>query len=122
MCRYEPLPGLHVDGPLAVAESLADLVGLSVAYRAYRLSLKNGRAPVIDGLTGDQRFFMGWAQMWRASERDAYVRSTLRTNPYLPPMLRANAAVGHVDAFFDAFGVKPGNRLYVAPAERIRIW
>ena len=122
LSRYEPLPGLHVDGPLAVSESLADLAGISVAYRAYRLSLKNGRAPVIDGLTGDQRFFMGWAQMWRARERDAYVRSTLQTNPYLPPMLRANAAVGHVDAFFDAFGVKPGNRLYIAPAERIRIW
>lgn len=122
LSRYEPLPGLHVDGPLAVSESLADLAGLSVAYRAYRLSLKNGRAPIIDGLTGDQRFFMGWAQMWRARERDAYVRSTLQTNPYLPPMLRANAAVGHVDAFFGAFGVKPGNRLYIAPAERIRIW
>jgi predicted metalloendopeptidase len=120
--RYEPLPGLHVNGALAVAESLADLGGLTVAFRAYRLSLKNGRAPVIDGLTGDQRFFMGWAQMWRSKERDAYVRSTLQTNPYLPPMLRANAAAANLDAFFDAFGVKPGNRLYRAPAERIRIW
>jgi len=120
--RYEPLPGLHVDGPLAVAETLADVGGLAMAFRAYRLSLKNGRAPVLDGLTGDQRFFMGWAQMWRAKERDAYVRSTLRTNAYLPPMLRANAAVGHVDGYFDAFGVKPGNRLYIAPAERVRIW
>lgn len=120
--RYEPLPGLHVNGALAVAESLADLGGLAVALRAYRLSLKNRRAPVIDGLTGDQRFFMGWAQMWRSKERDAYVRSTLQTNPYLPPMLRANAAASNLDAFFDAFGVKPGNRLYRAPAERIRIW
>jgi len=65
---------------------------------------------------------MGWAQMWRARERDAYVRSTLQTNPYLPPMLRANAAASNVEGFFEAFGVKPGNRLYRAPAERIRIW
>jgi putative endopeptidase len=83
---------------------------------------QDGRGPVIDGLTGEQRFFMGWARMWRARERDAYVRSTSQTNPYLPPMLRANAAASNADAFFDAFGVKPGNRLYRAPAERIRIW
>ena len=122
LSRYEPLPGLHVDGPLAVAESLADLGGLAMAFRAYQISLKHGRGPIIDGLTGEQRFFMGWAQMWRSRERDAYVRSTLQTNPYLPPMLRANAAVGHIDGFFEAFGVKPGDRLYKAPAERIRIW
>ena len=120
--RYEPLPGLHVNGRLTVAESLADLGGLAVAFRAYRLSLDNGRAPVVDGLTGDQRFFMGWAQMWRARERDAYVRSTLQTSPYLPPMQRANAAVSNVEGFFQAFGVKPEHRLYRAPAERIRIW
>ena len=120
--RYEPLPGLRVNGALTLAESLADLGGLTVAFRAYRMSLKNGQSPVIDGLTGEQRFFMGWAQMWRSKERDAYVRSTLQTNPYLPPALRANAAVTNADAFFDAFGVKPGNRLYRAPAERIRIW
>jgi endothelin-converting enzyme/putative endopeptidase len=120
--RYEPLPGLTINGPLTVAESLADLGGLAVALRAYRLSVKGGKAPVIDGLTGEQRFFMGWAQMWRAKERDVYVRSTLQTNPYLPPRLRANAAVRNVDGYFDAFGVKPGNRLYTAPAERIRIW
>jgi putative endopeptidase len=73
-------------------------------------------------LVGGQRFFMGWAQMWRARERDAYVRSTLQPNPYLPPMLPANAAVSNVDGLFQAFGVKPENRLYRAPAERIRIW
>jgi putative endopeptidase len=105
-----------------VAETLADLGGLAVAFRAYRRSLESGQAPVIDGLTGEQRFFMGWAQMWRSKERDAYVRSTSQTNPYLPPMLRANAAVRNIDGFFDAFGVKPENRLYTAPAERIRIW
>jgi putative endopeptidase len=119
---YEPLPSLRVNGALTTAESLGDLGGLAVAFRAYRLSLKDGRAPVIDGLTGDQRFFMGWAQMWRSKERDAYVRSTLQSVPYLPPAWRAHSAASNIDAFFDAFGVKPENRLYRAPAERIRIW
>ncbi|HET7697370.1 MAG TPA: M13 family metallopeptidase [Vicinamibacterales bacterium] len=120
--RYEALPGVRVSGALAAAESLADLGGLSVALRAYRMSLGNRRAPVIDGLAGEQRFFMGWARMWRSKERDAYLRSTAQTNAYLPPMLRANAAVSNIDGFFDAFGVKAENRLYRAPAERIRIW
>jgi predicted metalloendopeptidase len=120
--RYEPLPGLHVNGALTVSESLGDLGGLVVSLRAYRLSLKGTPAPVIDGLTGEQRFFMGWAQMWRAKEREAYMRSTLQSVPYLPASLRANAAVSNVDAFFDAFAVKPGNRLYRAPAERVKIW
>ena len=119
---YQPLPGLHVNGALTVTESLGDLGGLAVAFRAYRLSLKNGRAPVIDGLTGEQRFFMGWARMWRSKEREAYVRSTLQSVPYLPAALRANAAAGNLDGFVEAFGVKPGNRLFRAPGERIRIW
>lgn len=119
---YEALPGLHVDGPLTVAESAGDLGGLTVALRAYRLSLKGKRSPVVDGLTGEQRFFMGWARMWRAKERDEYVRSTLHSVPYLPSALRANAAVTNVDGFFDAFNVRPGHRLYRAPADRIRIW
>jgi predicted metalloendopeptidase len=119
---YEPLPGLRVNGPVAYAETMGDLGGLAIAYRAYKLSLKGKRAPVIDGLTGEQRFFMGWAQIWRAKERDEFVRSSLQTSLYLPPAFRANAAVGNVDGFYDAFGVKPGNRLYRAPVERVRIW
>lgn len=119
---YEPLPGLRVNGSVAYAETMGDLGGLAIAYRAYKLSLKGKRAPVIDGLTGEQRFFMGWAQIWRAKERDEYVRSTLQTHPYLPPSFRANAAVGNVDGFYEAFGVKPENRLYRAPAERVRVW
>ena len=77
---------------------------------------------MIDGLTGEQRFFMGWAQMWRSKEREAYVRSTLQTLPYLPASLRANAAASNLDQFFEAFGVQPGHRLYRVPADRIRIW
>ena len=122
MNAYEPLPGLHVNGPLTAPESMGDLGGLDIAFRAYKLSLKGRRAPVIDNLTGEQRFFMGWAQIWRSKERDEYLRSTLQINAYLPPALRANAAASNVDGFFDAFGVKPGNRLYRAPGERVRIW
>ena len=120
--RYEPLPGARVNGSLASAEALADLGGLTIAYRAYRRSLKSADAPVIDGLTGDQRLFMGWARIWRAKERDDYVRSQLQVSAHLPPRFRANAAVVNFDAFYDAFGVTPAHRLYVAPADRVRIW
>ena len=119
---YEPLPGLRVDGPLTAAESAGDLSGLAVAFRAYQLSLEGRRSPVIDGLTGEQRFFIAWARMWRSKERDEYIRSTLHTVPYLPAALRANAAATNVDGFFEAFGVQPKDRLYRPPSERIRIW
>lgn len=122
MDAYEPLPGLHVNGALTSAESMGDLGGLAIAFRAYKLSLKGKRSPVIDGLTGEQRFFMGWARMWRSKERQEYLRSTLQTNAYLPSAFRANAAAANVDGFYEAFGVKPGNRLYRAPAERVKIW
>ena len=122
MNAYEPLPGSRVNGDLTAAESMGDLAGLAIAFRAYRLSLQGKRAPVIDGLTGEQRFFMGWARIWRSKERDEYLRSTLQTNAYLPSAFRANGAAANVDGFYEAFGVKPGNRLYRAPAERVRIW
>ena len=120
--RYEPLPGAHVNGQLTSTEALADLGGLTIAYRAYRRSLKGTAGPSIDGLTGGQRFFMGWARIWRAKERDDYVRSQLQVSAHLPPRLRANAALVNLDAFYDAFGVTPAHGLYVAPAQRVRIW
>jgi predicted metalloendopeptidase len=120
--RYEPLSGAHVNGALTSAEALADLSGLTIAYRAYRRSLNGAPAPVLDGLTGDQRFFMGWARSWRAKERDDYVRSQLQVSAHLPAALRANAALVNVDAFYEAFAVTPAHRLYVAPADRVRIW
>ena len=101
---------------------MGDLGGLAIAFRAYRLSLKGKRSPVVDGLSGEQRFFMGWAQIWRSKERDEYVRSTLQTSVYLPASLRANAAASNIDNFYEAFAVKPGNRLYRAPSDRVRIW
>jgi predicted metalloendopeptidase len=120
--RDEPLPGAHVNGVLTSAETLADLGGLAIAYRAYRRSLNGASAPVLDGLTGDQRFFMGWARSWRAKERDDYVRSQLQISAHLPAALRANAALVNIDAFYDAFGVTPSHRLYLAPADRVRVW
>jgi predicted metalloendopeptidase len=120
--RYEVVPGAHVNGALTSSEALADLGGLTIAYRAYTRSLKGAAAPAIDGLTGDQRFFMGWARSWRAKERDDYVRSQLQVSAHLPAAVRANAALVNVDAFYAAFAVSPGHRLYLSPADRVRIW
>jgi predicted metalloendopeptidase len=120
--RYEPLPGARVNGALTSTETLADLGGVTIAYRAYHRSLKGAVPPVIDELTGDQRFFMGWVRMWRAKERDDYVRSQLQVSAHLPPRLRATAALVNIDAFYDAFGVTPSHRLYVAPADRVGSW
>jgi len=121
LSSYEPLAGAHVNGALAAAETMADIAGLSIAWRAYKRTL-TGDPPVIDGLTGAQRFCMGWVRIWRAKERDDYVRSQLQISAHLPPAFRAGAALVNTDAFYDTFAVAPGHRLYLPPAERIRIW
>ena len=122
LTALEPLPGLHVNGRTAAAESFGDLAGLSVAFRAYKLSLKGRPSPRIDGLSGEERFFLAWARMWRANERPEYVRSTLETSSHLPAMLRANFAASNSDAFHEAFGVRPGDRMFRPPASRVRVW
>lgn len=122
LSAYEPVPGVHVNARTVAVESFADLGGLSVAFRAYRQSLKRSPAPQIDGLTGDQRFFMAWARMWRAKQRAEYVRSTIETSGHLPATLRANFAASNVDGFHEAFGVKPGDALFRPPASRVRVW
>jgi len=119
---YEPLPGSHVNGALTLGENIADLSGLAVAHRAYVMSLKGKKAPVIDGLTGDQRFFMGWAQVWYRKYRDAEMARRLKIDPHSPSQFRANGAPINSDAFAEAFDVKPGDKMYKAPEERIRIW
>jgi len=119
---YEPLPGLHVNGRTTAVESFADLGGLAVAFRAYEQSLKGRPSPVIDGLSGEQRFFMAWARMWRAKERPEYVRSMMETSGHLPATLRANFAAGNIDGFYEAFAVKPGDALFRPPASRVRVW
>jgi putative endopeptidase len=119
---YSPAPGLHVNGVLTLAENYGDLGGLEIAYRAYEASLGGKPSPVIDGFTGEQRFFMGWAQTWRGKIRGEYLHQWILANPYAPPEFRANGPVSNLDGFYDAFGVKPGDRLYRDPAHRVTIW
>lgn len=119
---YSPVPGLRVDGGLTFRENLADLVGLSIAHAAYRLSLDGGAGPVIDGFTGDQRFFISWARVWRNLERDDYVRQSLSSSPYAPFEYRANGIVSNMPAFFEAFDVRPGDRLFRDQNARAKVW
>ncbi|MBB4618413.1 M13 family metallopeptidase [Sphingomonas abaci] len=118
---YEPLPGLHVKGALTLGENVADLAGLSVAHDAYTASLKGRAAPVIDGFTGDQRFYLGWAQVWRRNYRDANLRNRLLTDPHSPSQQRA-WVVRNLDPWYAAYQPKPGERLYLTPEQRVRIW
>ncbi len=97
------------------------MAGLTVAYDAYRTSLGAAESPVIDGTTGDQRFYLGWAQVWRRSYREANLRQRLLTDPHSPSEQRA-AVVRNLDPWYSAFGAKPGQKLYLAPTERVRIW
>lgn len=121
---YCPLDGgkTCVNGRLTLGENIGDLAGLSIAYRAYHLSLGGKEAPVIDGLTGDQRFFLSWAQVWRVAIREDALRQRLMTDPHSPAEFRVNGAVRNVDAWYKAFGVKPGDKLYLPPEKRVRIW
>ena len=118
---YEPLPGLHVQGKLTMGENVADLAGLTVAHDAYLASLNGATPPVIDGLTGDQRFYLGWAQVWRRNYREANLRQRLLTDPHSPSEQRGNI-VRNMDPWYPAFDVKQGQKLYLAPTERVRIW
>jgi putative endopeptidase len=119
---YEPLPGAHVNGELTMGENIADLGGLTLGLDAYHASLHGKPAPVIDGLTGDQRVFLGWAQAWRGKLRDDAVRRQVVSDPHSPRQYRVNGPVRNIDAWYAAFGVKPGDKLYIAPDQRVRIW
>lgn len=119
---YVPIDSLHINGRLTLGENIGDLSGLAVAYRAYRMSLGGKEPPVIDGFTGDQRFFLGWAQVWRTKMRDEALRNQLLTNPHSPGMYRAFVPLTNLDAFYRAFDVKPGDGMYRAPEERVKIW
>jgi predicted metalloendopeptidase len=120
--RFEPYPGHRVNGKLTLGENLGDLGGVTIAHVAYRMSLGGKEAPVIDGLTGDQRFFMSFAQIWRGKTREDEAKQRLATDPHSPPEYRANGSVRNVDAFYEAFGVKEGDRMFLKPEERVRIW
>jgi predicted metalloendopeptidase len=117
-----PIPGLNVNPDLTMGENIADLAGLAMAYRAYKVSLKGKEAPVIDGFTGDQRFFIGWAQGWARKYREDELRKRILTDPHSPSEYRTNAVVMNVDEFHEAFDTKPGDKMYRPPEERVRIW
>jgi putative endopeptidase len=118
---YEPLPGMHVNGKLTMGENVADLAGLTIAHDAYLASLNGAAPPVIDGLTADQRFYLGFAQVWRCKQREAAQRQQLLTDPHSPCPVRASV-VRNMDPWYQAFDVKPGQKLYLEPADRVRIW
>lgn len=120
--QFVALPGLNVNGRLTLGENIGDLGGLSVAYEAYHLSLNGKKPPVLDGLTGDQRFFLSWAQVWRGLYRDEQLRTLVMSNPHSPPKFRVNGPVRNIDAWYTAFDVKAGDQLYLPPEDRVRIW
>ena len=118
----EPIPGVHVNGDLTMGENIADLGGLLLALDAYHKSLNGQPAPVIDGLTGDQRVFLGWAQVWREKSREAALKEQLTTDPHSPGPVRAATSPRNIDAWYAAFGVSPDQKEYIAPEARARIW
>ena len=119
---FEPVKDNFVNGKLTLGENIGDLGGLSVAYKAYRLSLNGKEAPVIDGLTGDQRFFLGWSQIWRRLYREPELLKRLVTDPHSPSEYRVNGIVRNMDTWYKAFSIKPTDALYLKPEDRVRIW
>jgi endothelin-converting enzyme/putative endopeptidase len=125
VARYDgftPLEGMHVNGQLTLGENIGDLGGVEIAYHAHKLRLGGKEAPVIDGLTGDQRFFLGFAQIWKSKLREAILTNLLASNPHSPAECRVNGPLPNVDAWYQAFDVQPGDALYLPPEKRIHIW
>ncbi|MBL8510389.1 MAG: M13 family metallopeptidase, partial [Betaproteobacteria bacterium] len=119
---YSPVAGYNVNGELTLGENIADNSGLAIAYKAYRLSLAGKEGPVIDGMTGNQRFFAGWAQVWRDKTREARAIELIKADPHSPPIFRVIGAVKNQPGFYEAYGVKEGDKMYLPPAERVTIW
>lgn len=120
--QFEPLPGEHIQGELTLGENIGDLGGLTIAHKAYTLSLKDKKPPVIDGITGEQRFFIGWAQVWAYKFRDEALRQRLATDPHSPAPYRGNGPLMNMPEFIDAYDVKSGDGMYREPEERVKIW
>jgi putative endopeptidase len=120
--EFEPLPGFRVRPALTMGENIGDAAGNAVGLEAYHLSLNGQPAPILDGTTGDQRFFFGWAQVWQSKYRDDALRQQIDTDSHSPAEFRVIGPVRNVDAWYDAFDVQPGDRYYLAPADRVRIW
>ena len=120
--QFCPLEGHCVNGQLALGENIGDLGGLSMAYTAYQMSLNGQPAPVLDGLTGDQRFFLAWAQIWKSKYRDEAMINQVKVGPHSPPQFRINGPLRNLDEWYKAFNVQPDDALYLKPEERVRIW
>ncbi|HEX8017167.1 MAG TPA: M13 family metallopeptidase [Flavobacterium sp.] len=119
----EPLPGIHVDGKFTLGENIGDLGGINAAYDGLQLYLKkNGNPGLIDGFTPEQRFFISWATVWRTKSRDEAIKNQVKTDPHSPGMYRAYVPIQNVDAFYDAFEIKKGDKMYVDPEKRVKIW
>jgi putative endopeptidase len=119
---FEALPGLKVNGANTVGENIGDLGGLNMAHEAYRISLRGQPAPVIDGLSGDQRFFLAYAQIWREKYREGALREMVMSNEHSPSKFRVNGPLPNIDDWYSAFNVQPGDKLYIKPGDRVRIW
>jgi predicted metalloendopeptidase len=119
---YEALPGLQVNGKQTLAENMADLIGLQIAFKAYQNTLRGQASEIMDGRSGEQRFFLSFARSWRAKFRAERAQQLLSSDVHAPFEFRANGPVINLDGFHEAFGTRPGDKLYKAPAERIRLW
>jgi predicted metalloendopeptidase len=119
---FSPVKGYHVNGQLTLGENIGDNSGMAIAYKAWKLSLKGKKSPVINGMTGDQRFYMGWSQVWRSKMRDEMQIMLLKADPHSPGQFRVNGTLKNQNGFYDAFGVKPGDKMYLAPKDRVSIW
>ncbi len=119
---FEALPGLKVNGANTIGENIGDLGGLNMAYEAYRISLHGAPAPLLDGLSGAQRFFLAYAQVWRSKYRDGALRELVMSDVHSPDRFRVNGPLPNIDAWYEAFGVQPGDKLYLKPEDRVRIW
>ena len=121
--QYEPLPSLHINGRLTLGENIADLAGLVIAYKAYHISLGGKPAPVLNGYTGDQRFYIAYAQSWRVLNREGRLRARLLSNPHSPANYRVNGIVRNDDGWYAAFpDIKTGDKYYLPPDQRVHLW
>jgi putative endopeptidase len=120
--RFEPVRGFHVNGELTLGENIADIAGIEIAYKAYLASLNGQAPPVIDGMSADQRFYLGFAQSWLDKTRDAATIEQVKSDPHSPEKYRVNGVVVHMPSFYDAFAVKSGDKMYLRPEDRVTLW
>jgi predicted metalloendopeptidase len=119
---FEPVPGYHLNGELTLGENIADNSGLAVAFKAYQLSLGGRTAPLLDGFTAEQRFYIGWAQSWREKDRDNFLIKLIKSDPHSPPVDRTLGVLVNQPPFYQAFSVKPGDKMYLPPQRRVVMW